>query len=242
MQTAKAVATNEDGTRSTLVKLLFYSGSQGSYVTENLRGKLHLKSPQTEQLNLNTFRESKYKKQNCDVVNLQIQKSGCDDAINISALTFPVICSPLPGKVSVNYPHLDGLELADEPFDAKGSIDLLIGCDHYWDFEMGETRRGDEGPTAVNSKLRWLLSSPVNGTVNRSYLTHSNLIIDSRDALFARNKDDVLTNTLKDFWETEAIGIKDLSQPEERANQCCTEWRSIRSQPTVERRLFAANL
>ena len=214
LQTAKAVATNEDGTRSTVVRLLFDNGSQRSYLTENLRAKLHLKSLQTERLNLNTFGESKYKKQNCDVVNLQIRKSGCDNAINISALTFPVICSPLPVKISVNYPHLDGLELADEPFDSEGSIDMLIGSDYYWDFVTGETRRGDEGPIAVNSKLGWLLSGPVNGTVERSYVTHSNLIIEGHDALFARNEDDALTNTLRNFWETEAIGIKDFPQQE----------------------------
>lgn len=207
-----AVATNEDGTRSTVVRLLFDSGSQRSYITENLRATLHLKSLQTERLNLNTFGEAKYKKQNCDVVKLQVRRSGCEDAIKISALTFPVICSPLPGKVSVNYLHLDGLELADEPFDAEGSIDILIGCDYYWHFVTGETRRGDEGPIAVNSKLGWLLSGPVKGTLDRSYVTHSNLIIEGHDDLFARNEDDVLTNTLKNFWETEAIGIKDLTQ------------------------------
>ena len=147
-------------------------------------------------------------------MKLQVRRSGCEDAIKISALTFPVICSPLPGKVSVNYPHLDGLELADEPFDAEGSIDILIGCDYYWHFVTGETRRGDEGPIAVNSKLGWLLSGPVKGTLDRSYVTHSNLIIEGHDDLFARNEDDVLTNTLKNFWETEAIGIKDLTQQE----------------------------
>ena len=118
-------------------------------------------------------------------MKLQVRKSGCEDAINISTLTFPVICSPLPSKVSVNYPHLDGLELADEPFDAEGSIDILIGCDYYWDFVMGETRRGDEGPIAVNNKLGWLLSGPVKGTLDRSCVTHSNLIIEGHDALFA---------------------------------------------------------
>ncbi|KAL9977059.1 hypothetical protein ACROYT_G014423 [Oculina patagonica] len=109
---------------------------------------------------------------------------------------------------------MDGFELADEPYDAEGSIDMLIGCDYYWDFVTGETRRGDEGPIAVKSKLGWLLSGPVNGTLDRSYVSHSNFIIEGHDALFARNEDNVLTNTLKDFWETEAIGIKDLTQPE----------------------------
>ena len=108
LQTARATATNENGTRSTTVRLLFDNGSQRSYVTDSLRSKLVLKPVQTERLNLNTFGESRYKKQDCDVVNLQLRKSGTDDhdAINISALTFPVICLPLPSKISVNHPHL----------------------------------------------------------------------------------------------------------------------------------------
>ena len=215
LQIARAIATNENGTRSTTVRLLFDNGSQRSYVTDSLRSKLQLKPVQTERLNLNTFGESRYKKQDCDVVNFQIRKAGTDDhdAINISALTFPVICSPLPSKVSVNHPHLYGLDFADEPFDSQvssESIDILIGSDYYWDFVTGETKRGDDGPIAVKSTLGWLLSGRVNGTIDP--VTHSNLIIEGQNSLFApsQDQDDILTNTLKEFWETESIGIKDL--------------------------------
>ena len=76
----------------------------------------------------------------------------------------------------------------------------------------GETKRGEEGPIAVNSKLGWLLSRPLNETVERSYITHSNLIIDSHNSLIFRpSQDDVLANTLKNFWETESIGISELT-------------------------------
>lgn len=199
LQTATAMATNDEGTKSTKVRLLFDNGSQRSYITDSLRSKLQLKSVQTERLNLNTFGESKFKKQSCEVVNLQLRKSEYDDPITLSALTFPVICSPLPAKVFTNYAHLDGLELADEPCSSGCSIDLLIGSDYYWNFVTGETKRGDEGPVAVNSKLGWLLSGPINGTVERTDVTHSNLIIDGPNHLFQPSQDDVLANTLKSF-------------------------------------------
>ena len=67
----------------------------------------------------------------------------------------------------MNCPHLEGLELADDQSDPRGSIDLLIGSDHYWDIVIGHTRRGINGPTAVSSSLGWLLSGPVNGSVGR---------------------------------------------------------------------------
>ena len=162
LQTATAIASNEEGTKSTTIRVLFDNGSQHSYITDSLRSWLQLKSLKTEKLNLNTFGESKFKKQSCDVVYMQLRKSEHDDPITIAALTFPVICSPLPAKVCTSYAHLDGLELADEPDSSGGSIDLLIGSDYYWNFVTEETKRGAEGPIAVNSKLGWLLSGPIN--------------------------------------------------------------------------------
>ena len=58
----------------------------------------------------------------------------------------------IPGKrnLCVNYPHLDGLELADHDNDYEGdNIDILISKDHYWDFVTGGIIRGDDGPRAT---------------------------------------------------------------------------------------------
>ena len=96
LQTATAIATNEKGTRSSKVRVLFDSSSQRSYVTESLRSRLQLRSLQSEKINLNTFGESKFRKKGCDVVNVQLRKSEYDEPITVAALTFPVICSPLP--------------------------------------------------------------------------------------------------------------------------------------------------
>ena len=87
---------SKKGKISTPVRILFDTGSQRTYVTENLRSKL--KSVQHERLNLNTFGEARYKSQNCDFVHLRLKRpgSGNDETIDISALTFPGICSPLP--------------------------------------------------------------------------------------------------------------------------------------------------
>lgn len=55
LQTATAIAKNEDGTRYTKVKILFDSESQRSYVTDNLKSKLDLKSTKTEMLHLRRY-------------------------------------------------------------------------------------------------------------------------------------------------------------------------------------------
>ena len=172
LQTATAIATNDEGTKSTTIRLLFDNGSQRSYITNSLRSRLQLKSLKTEKLNLNTFGESKFKKQSCDVVNLQLRKSEHDDPITISALIFPVICSPLPAKVCTSYAHLDGLELADEPCSSGSSIDLLTGSDYYWNFVTGETKRGEESYPVHSMKQLTQVTSHTQFDYRSPQLTH----------------------------------------------------------------------
>ena len=216
LQTATAIANNKEGTRSTKVRVLFDSGSQRSYVTESLRSRLQLRSLQSEKINLNTFGESKFRKQSCDVVNVQLRKSEYDELIIVAALNFPVICSTLPAHVSTSYAHLHGLELADDSSSSENSIELLIGSDYYWLFVTGKTRRGEEGPIAVDSKLGWLLSGPINEvSCDRCYVTRINLIIEGEKPLFQPSEDDVLANSLKSFWDTESAGISDTTANEE---------------------------
>lgn len=131
------------------------------------------------------------------MVNLQLQKSEHDDPITISALTFPVICSPLAQKFTQ-------IMLTWMVWSWPMSlIHLLIDSDFYWNFVTGETRQGEEGPTAVNSTLGWrLLFSPISGTIDRSYNMRTNLIIDCQNSLFQQNfhcvLDQFYDNTLLD--------------------------------------------
>ena len=96
LQTARAVAYNEENNRSIPVRELFDNGSQRSYITDNACSKLGLASLNKERLKLNTFGESRYKMQNCEAVRLVLKKPGFDQSITINALSFPVLCSPLP--------------------------------------------------------------------------------------------------------------------------------------------------
>ncbi|XP_067047620.1 uncharacterized protein [Acropora muricata] len=210
LQTATAVATNEDGTKMTKARILFDSGSHRSYVTNDLKSRLKLKSYKTEMLNLNTFGEQKYRKQSCELVKVLIRNPGLNEEVEISALSFPVICSSLQSKVDINkFPQLETLELADDFNDGNNdSIDILIGSDNYWNIVHGETIRCESGPIAISSKLGWLLSGPGGESVGNA--TVSNLVITGElaDYPFYTNEHDQLVNTLKHFWETESIGIK----------------------------------
>ena len=183
LQTASAIARNEDSAKSTRVKFLFDNGSQRSYVTDNLKSRLGLKSTIKEMLYLNTFGEKTFRKQKWDVLTLFLQDAN-EETSRVCVLSFPTICSPLPSRVDANnYPHLHGLKLADYS-DSEDSIDVLIGSDYYWDFVTSEIVRGDFGPTAVNSKFGWLLSGPTEAVINQQRAGNSNSLFDyTQDAL-----------------------------------------------------------
>ena len=148
------------------------------------------------------------------MVKLNLKKPGFDESVTINALSFPVLCSPLPSKINIDCPHLKGLELADNWDQTDCSIDLLIGSDQYWDIVTGETRVRETGPVAVKSSLGWLLSGPVTSTAN-NIGTHSNLIISRPAEAYSISTNDTnLVKMIEKFWNTESIGIKEPALPE----------------------------
>lgn len=126
-------------------------------------------------LKLNTFGEQKYWKQNCDLVKNWLSKPGLNEEVEISELSFPVICSSLQSKVDISkFPQLETLQLANEFNNGNNDlIDVLFGSDHYWNIAHGETIRCKSGPTAISSKLGWLLSSPGGESVGNAHCIQS---------------------------------------------------------------------
>ena len=139
LQTARTYAYTADEELMP-VRILMDVGSQRSYISNQLRSKLKLKSLKQEQLTLNTFGNEKFSKRECDLIRIRLQGRFGED-VEIMALTFPAICSPLKTPVEIEqYPYLQDLELADVSGDdhISDSVDMLIGSDYYWDVVIGE--------------------------------------------------------------------------------------------------------
>ena len=212
LQTAKTYAYSQHSNRAIPVRVLLDSGSQRSYATNHLKKRLGLQPVKKETLNLNTFGQDKFTKQKCDVVSLNLK--GKD--IEISALCFEKICSPIPTKIELDkYPHLMGLDLADSSLaeNSHDEIDILIGSDYYYDIVIGEILREEGGPVAVNSKFGWVLSGPSRDTGKNNNATLSHLVIEREEPATyllpgSIKRDDNLTDSLQRFWEIESIGIK----------------------------------
>jgi len=71
---------------------------------------------------------------------------------------------------------------------------LLVGADHYWDIVGDHVIRGN-GPTAVDSKLGYLLSGPILQTP-QSTTTNVMMIMNLNDDF-----------DLERFWDLESVGV-----------------------------------
>ena len=130
-------------------------GSQHSYVTTRIGKTLDLKKVSTESMIIKTFGSEKGDHRVCDIVELKMStmKDVCD----------PVQRQPITPCQHM-YPYLSGHKLANSgDSTTQLQVDVLIGSDHYWSLITGRVMKGPSGPTAVETKLRWVLSGPVEG-------------------------------------------------------------------------------
>lgn len=134
------------------------------------------------------------------------------------------------------FPHLDGLEFAEE-FDKSDdkSTDILIGSDYYWKIVNRETVHGESGPTAIKSKLGWLLPGSTGEKISSNHVS-SHLVIKGKVDSYYANDHNELLNTIKDFWETESIRIK------EQLNTGTTECADFLRDPSYDGKRYEVSL
>ena len=180
LQTAKALTYKPDNSAVTVkARFILDSGSQRTYVSTRLRERLKLLTENTERISIKTFGSTNENSQCVDVVRLCVATEQGQD-VELSAFVIPTICDPLQSQsvvqASLTYAHLKGLKLADyHTGEDNIDIDILVGSDQYWSLVSGRVVRGEHGPTAIETKLGWVLSGPIpEGTqVNRQ---QSNLV------------------------------------------------------------------
>ncbi|XP_068708273.1 uncharacterized protein [Montipora foliosa] len=218
LQTARAnISKPGSGEHSVNARMVFDSGSQKIYISENLENTLKLPVPGQDTLLIKTFGESTAKLRQCDIV----QFAGDGMKIYVSAYVVPVICAPISNQIieftQAYYPHLQCSavqclkRLSDNSHGGEDlSVDILIGADFYWHFVSGSFVRGPEsGPIALSNKLGYILSGPVgipvpgqgDSSINLTenhVLKISNCVIEGGDSL----------EEVEHFWDLETLGIK----------------------------------
>ena len=143
--------------------ILFDEGSQRSFLTEKLASELALQPHKFENISLSSFGADRPLHKHMDAVMIHI-KTTTGELVPLSALIVPTIAAPITNLLTTDVfslPHLKGLPLAHPVTMAENfEISLLVGADFYWDLVGDHIIRGD-GPTAMSSKLGYLLSGPV---------------------------------------------------------------------------------
>ena len=203
LKTARACV--KAGTSKTKANILLDEGAQRSFITFKAAERLDLlnKCSETENVSLATFGAQTTGVRSLKVTSFQIQ-SVTGPNINIRALITPEISTSMRKHVDdsvLNLPYLKHLQLAEPPDTEIFDIEILIGADYYWDIVGDNVVRGD-GPTAVSSRLGYLLSGPLPRNVNPPRPNDSKVLL-------------IMTNTkqeeyeLQKYWDLESIGIKD---------------------------------
>ena len=140
----------------------------------------------------------------------------------VNAYAVPIICSPLQNQgvnfAASTYQHLSGLLLADsisaDENESNVEVDVLIGADYYWHFLTGAIKRGESGPTALQTKVGWVLSGPVQGGSQVNFTNTHALRVDTHDQFMDESSENqALERKLAEFWDLEAIEIS----PEEKS-------------------------
>ena len=210
LQTAQTTAFNPDcPTMSARVRIVMDTGSQMSYVTDAVRQQLALTSAGERSISIMTFGTNRANERSCECVRVGLTLRG-DQFLIFKLFSVPMICEPLTSlplsDCQKTYSHLTGLELADDPGDSRTlQVDILIGCDHYWDLITGRLQRGTAGPVAIETKLGWILSGPADIS-SRTDELHS-LVVHTLQISAPTPETQTLDNTMRSFWELESFGI-----------------------------------
>ena len=231
LQTARAIvcdASQEEPAPKLEVRAILDLGSQRSYVTTRVREALKLRKVRSESMIIKTFGSDKGDHRACDIVELKMLTKDYD-SLTISTIVVPHICDPVQmqpiSPCKDVYQYLSNLELADSGDSATElQIDILIGSDHYWKLVTGRVVKGPGGPTAIETKIGWVLSGPVEGGIQETTMvnfvttrsTHS-LRVD------AITEQESLDSSLRRFWDLETLGIlKDETSVYEKFTQQIT--------------------
>lgn len=179
--------------------ILFDEGAQRSFITQEMATKLNLQPSNKENISLASFGSTSPTHTNLPTGIIQIHTL-TGDKIPISVLIVPRIAPPLQNTLRTSLqqvPHLKGLQLAHPITENENfEISVLIGADHYWSFVQDHVIRGD-GPTAVQSKLGYLLSGPLSSCSQNSTasLFHVSMLSIKE------------VPNMERFWNVEAAGV-----------------------------------
>ncbi|XP_045171011.2 uncharacterized protein LOC123533438 [Mercenaria mercenaria] len=220
-----AIATVSSTKVQLYTNILFDEGSHKSFITESLAEELELTRNGTETIYLSSFGSASNKIMQVDTATVYLVTDECQK-IPVKVLIVPTISTPINNRLqntASKLPYLRGLKLAHPVTeDNNFTISMLIGADFYWDIVEDRIIRG-EGPTAVKSKIGYLLSGPVpaESAHSTNHVCNVNTLHFSPDML-------------ERFWSLESMGITQTTEDNDKSDyfknyqQSCIEFKDSR--------------
>ncbi|GFT71847.1 integrase catalytic domain-containing protein [Trichonephila clavipes] len=167
-------------------------------------------------------------------VELQLSPHFSQDIFAVNALVVKELTCNLPNFIvsKFDWPHINGLQLADPSFYISRPVDMILGADVFFDLIMyGKTSGTKNQPSALNSKLGWLLSGKVS-TACQSQKKAMSLI--NCHALLD------LQNQIAKFWEVESIpDASNLSEEDQRVEKFYLDHTRRNRDVQAKRRFFS---
>ena len=189
--------------------VLFDSGSDRSYVSENVVRRVNAEWLETQSVAYATFGGGQSSTQSRSVYSVVMKRADNDAASpqSIRAVAVPVICAPLqrpsvPAHLISAFAHLD---LADNPTShSQLSVDILVGQDYYWDFVAGGSLRVEGVPlVAQETTLGFVLSGKCDSDQS------------PQDVCQLLCINDMHPSSLSRLWSLEGVGIVDSKAVED---------------------------
>lgn len=206
LQTAIVNARNEEGSKQKNCRILMDSGSQRTYVTQQVAKQLQLPIIEEQHLSVFTFGSKHPHEYDSPLVKLSILTK-TETTIIIYANVVPTITQ------QVSYPEeelnqwKDKILLADDG-SLGDQVDILIGNDYYFTVINTDRKQISDNLFLVNSQLGWII------TGKREFEVIDNLTVNTyfqSSAEVKLHKPDLPIDNinLKNLWELECIGITD---------------------------------
>ncbi|XP_029167976.1 uncharacterized protein LOC114938272 [Nylanderia fulva] len=193
------------------------AGSEVSFVSESVAQllKLSRQAAAIPILGIGAHRSSISNGLVCLKVISQVHK---DSSLEVDALVLPKLTSYLPpARVEyTQWPHIQGLELADPNFATPEKIDLILSVTVHAQILKDGIRRGNIGePIAQETTLGWVLSGPLSNDNQKTNAMENNSVIGLQCSL-----DSELLELLQRFWTQEEIAPASQISMSPEESQC----------------------
>ena len=218
LRTANAIATDTYENKISTVKILLNSGSQQTFISEELAKELNLNPVREVPVDINTFMSNHKCTTKFKEYEIIVRAISSNKKLFLKVLGTQTICNTIKGQntdLAVEQAEfVKGLQLADTGHHSPESkTDILIGSDCYWKVVTGEIERDTRSEmVAINTMFGWCLCGLFK---NKNNINESNATLVSSNHVMrvsCENNEDQILNNLNMFWNLDNIGIKHNEQ------------------------------